>query len=173
MLPPFTYRFYELRDQARHSSDIERFDRQGQVSTEASIHEKTHCVGRRFELPASREISKAGATIPSFASCDYSKPGRGSGTLYPRSSADKHRFSGGSCYSGPHTTVAEGDRAPACTLVMKSPPRNSSFATRWHCPCSLKQRTPTMERQLARTHWLLLAASVETMVRSSTSARCI
>ena len=173
MLPPFTYRFYELRDQARHSSDIERFDRQGQVSTEASIHEKTHCVGRRFELPASREISKAGATIPSSASCDYSKPGRGSRTLYPRSSADEHRFNGGSCYSGPHTTVAEGDRAPACTLADDVHLATQALLQDGIALARLSSEPRRWRRQLARTHWRLLAASVETMVRSSTSARCI
>lgn len=67
------------------------------------------------------------------------------------------------------------ERVPVpCRMV--SPPGQSSFAsggTRWHCSCGVEQRNPTMEEAGRLGHWLLLVASVETMVRSSTSARCI
>ena len=65
------------------------------------------------------------------------------------SAADEHQFNGGSCYTGPHETVAEGDRTRVCTLP--------DGVTTWQVnPCErrhqmallllgLEQRNPTME----------------------------
>lgn len=171
MLPPFTYRFYRV---ARPSAALMLNASTGRGKClRKPVFTRRHTVSggalncRRQERSA-KPVPPYPVLLPAITASQHC-----SGTQYPRSSADEHRFNGGSCYSGPHTTVAEGDRAPACTLADDVHLATQALRQDGIALARLSSEPRRWRRQLARTHWLLLAASVETMVRSSTSARCI
>jgi hypothetical protein len=69
---------------------------------------------------------------------------------------------GGSCYSGPHKTVAEGDRAPACTLADDVTTSQVKLCERRHRMALLllgvEQRNPRWRRQVYWDTLALLAA---------------
>ena len=123
---------------------MEHFDRHGtRIYGSRYSPEDTQTAGVKRD-----QLSKAGAIIPNSACWITANQAAVLGRSTP-SGADEHQFNGGSCYTGPHETVAEGDRTRACprpdgvtTWQVKLCERRHQMAL---LLLGVEQRTPTME----------------------------